>query len=162
MEENINIELTEQEKAFCELYVNGCDPYCGNASKCYEEIFNITSNTAKGKAKKLLCQKHIQKYIEEIDSLGYNDNEFLKKRLTEKLLHIIDETSSAEYMDRRGTKLSPAPLRSVAVQATKALMEMHPIKEAQVNKLNIEGGGEGGVIFNVIVPEKKKTENQEE
>ena len=162
MENNdTNNELTEQEKAFCELYVNGCDPYCGNAAKCYEEIFKISSNTAKGKARKLLCQEHIQKYIEEIDSLNYNENEFLKKRLTEKLLHIIDETSSAEYQDRRGTRLSPAPLRSVAVQATKALMEMHPIKEAQVNKLNIEGSGEGGVVFNVIVPEPKKEEDKD-
>lgn len=162
MENNdTNSRLTEQEKAFCELYVNGCDPYCGNASKCYEEIFNISSNTTKGKARQLLAQKHIQEYIKEIDSLSYDENEFLKKRLTEKLLHIIDETSSAEYLDRRGTKLSPAPLRSVAVQATKALMEMHPIKEAQVNKLNIEGSGDGGVIFNVIVPEPKKEEDKD-
>ena len=162
MENNdTNIELTEQEKAFCELYVNGCDPYCGNASKCYEEVFQMSSNTSKGKARKLLGQKHIQEYLDEINSLGYNENDFLKKRLTEILLHIIDETSSAEFHDRRGTKLSPAPLRSVAVQATKALMEMYPIKEAQVNKLNIEGSGEGGVIFNVIVPEPKKKENQD-
>ena len=62
----------------------------------------------------------------------------------------------AQYTDRRGTKLSPAPLRSVAVSATKALMEMYPVKEAQVNKLNIEGAGEGGITFNVIVPEQVK------
>lgn len=156
MDEHTEIKLTDQEKTFCELYVNGCDPFCGNAQKCYEEAFVISSHTSKGKAKRLLAQKHIQDYISEIDSLGYNENEFLKKRLTEKLLHIIDETSTAEYYDRRGTKLSPAPLRSVAVQATKALMEIHPIKEAQVNKLNIEGAGEGGVVFNVIVPSPKQ------
>jgi hypothetical protein len=44
-------------------------------------------------------------------------------------------------------------MRSVAVNASKALMDMYPIKEAQVSKVNIEGGGEGGITFNVIVPE---------
>lgn len=161
-ENNINQELTGEEKAFCELFVNGCSPFGGNASKCYEEVFHVSSDTIGGKAKKLLCEKHIQKFIEELDSLSYEDSKFLKKRLTENLLHIIDETSVAEYRDRRGTKLSPAPLRSVAVQATKALMEMHPIREAQVNKLNIEGTGEGGIVFNVIVPEPKMKEQDEE
>ena len=83
----------------------------------------------------------------------------MKKFLTENLVHIIEETSTAEYRDRRGTRLSPAPLRSVAVSATKALMEMYPVKEAQVSKLNIEGGGEGGITFNVIVPEQSKPES---
>ncbi|MDR1090103.1 MAG: hypothetical protein LBL79_03430 [Prevotella sp.] len=154
--------LTDREVVFCELFVNGCAPYCGNAAKCYEEAFNVSSTTSTGKAKKLLAQKHIRDYIEDLESLSYEEAKHLKKRLTENLLHIIEETSKAEYMDRRGTKLSPAPLRSVAVQATKALMDMHPIKEANINKLNIEGTGEGGVVFNVILPapdkQKKETD----
>lgn len=157
---NINTTLTDAEIVFCELFINGCAPYCGNAAKCYEEAFNISSTTSAGKAKKLLSQAPIKTYIEELESLSYEDSKNLKNRLTANLLKIIEETSSAEYTDRRGTKLSPAPLRSVAVQATKALMDMHPIKEA--NKLNIEGTGEGGVTFNVIVPvpdlPKKETE----
>jgi hypothetical protein len=156
-----HISLTDQEIVFCELFVNGCAPYCGNAAKCYEEAFSISSKTSTGKAKKLLAQKHIQACIEDLESLSYEEAKHLKKRLTENLLHIIEETSKVEYTDRRGTKLSPAPLRSVAVQATKALMDMHPIKEANVNKLNIEGTGEGGVVFNVIVPDKPKKETDE-
>lgn len=146
-------ELTGEETVFCKLFINGCAPYAGNASKCYEEAFHTDSSTANKKARELLNCKYIQKFIEELESTTYEESKFLKKRLTENLLKIIDETSTATYRDRRGTLLSPAPLRSVAVQATKALMDMYPIKEAQ--KLNIEGTGEGGVIFNVIVPEKK-------
>jgi hypothetical protein len=148
--------LRNREIVFCELFVNGCAPYCGNAAKCYEEAFSISSNTSTGKAKQLLARKYIRAYIEDLESLSYEEAKHLKKRLTENLLHIIEETSKAEYTDRRGTRLSPAPLRSVAVQATKALMDMHPIKEANVNKLNIEGAGEGGVVFNVIVPAPDK------
>ena len=60
------------------------------------------------------------------------------------------------YMDRRGTRLSPAPLRSVAVGASKALMDLYPVKEAQKHELSIGGAGEGGITFNVIVPEQAK------
>jgi hypothetical protein len=159
----LNTALTGQEIAFCELFVNGCAPFCGNAAKCYEEVFQIISNTSKGKAKKLLSQQHIQDYIQVLEDENDKDSKILKKRLTENLLHIVDETSSAQFYDRRGTKLSTAPLRSVAVQATKALMDMYPIREANVNKLNIEGAGAGGITFNVIVPstEQPKKETEE-
>lgn len=64
----------------------------------------------------------------------------------------MSETSSAEYTDKFGVPLSPAPLRAVAVNAAKALMELYPIKCSQETKLRIDGG-EGGVVFNVIVPQ---------
>ena len=145
-------KLTENEILFCELYVNGSAPYAGNAAKCYSEVFKCDSKHTKHLAKQLLMREDIQAFLKELDA------KFMKKFLTENLIHIIEETSVAEYRDRRGTKLSPAPLRSVAVSATKALMEMYPVKEAQVNKLNIEGAGEGGITFNVIVPEQPKSD----
>lgn len=151
-----NNGLTKQETDFCELFVNGCDPYAGNPRKCYEEIYQDKSKTAFGKAKKLLTTPSIQEYIKELQKISFDETNALKKRLTEKLFKIIDETSSIEYTDRRGTKLSVAPLRSVAVQGCKALMDLYPIKEAQENKFKIEGT-DGGVTFNVIVPENKKT-----
>ena len=79
----------------------------------------------------------------------------MKRFLTANLKHIIEETSRDIYYDRRGKALSPAALRSVAVSASKALMEMYPVKESQVNKFEINGGGESGITFNVIVPEQK-------
>lgn len=85
----------------------------------------------------------------------------LKARLTEKLLHIIDETSTAKYTDRRGTELSPAPLRSVAVQASKALMEMYPVKVAQESKVELKGNGDSGIVFNVICPQSNNDNNVE-
>jgi hypothetical protein len=162
--EELDTLLINEEIVFCELFVNGCAPYCGNAPKCYEAAFKIpseSSNTLAGPAKKLLSQEYIQDYIENLEISNKNDTKYLKKRLTENLLGIIDEVSSASFYDRNGTKLSVAPLRSVAVQATKALMDMHPIKEANVNKFNIEGNG-GGITFNVIIPTKEEAQKETE
>lgn len=147
--------LTKEERKFCELFVHGCSPYGGNMIKCYEEAFKQKEVSCKYEIYKLLNRPDIKEYIQELEEENNEDAKFLKKRLTENLLGIIEETSTAVYRDRRGNALSPAPLRSVAVMASKALMDMYPIKEAQVNKLDIEGGGKGGIVFNVIVPEQK-------
>ena len=149
-------QLTDQEKNFCELYVFGTYPYCGNIEICYKEAFGDKGLKTKLQAKKLLNDPDVQEFIKELGELNFEDHEFLKRRITENLLKIVDEASVASYQDRNGTDLSPAPLRSVAVQAMKALMEIHPIKEASVNKLSIENQGEGGIVFNVIVPDIKK------
>ena len=68
------------------------------------------------------------------------------------VLAVMEETATREYTDRFGIPLSPAPLRAVAVNAAKALMELYPIKHASESRLKIENG-QGGVIFNVIVPQ---------
>lgn len=153
--------LSKQEKDFCELYIFGCDPYAGNARKCYEELFDGKGNTSRAKAQDLLERDDVKEYLDKLQMIaGYKTSE-MKARLTEKLLRIIDETSTSRYTDRRGTVLSPAPLRSVAVQATKALMEMYPVKVAQESKVEFSGGdGTTGVTFNVIMPEQKKQEGE--
>lgn len=103
-----------------------------------------------------MAREDVNEYLTQLRIVANYNNADLKARLTEKLLHIIDETSTAQYTDRRGTVLSPAPLRSVAVQATKALMELHPIKVAQESKLELTGGdGNAGITFNVIVPQEQ-------
>lgn len=147
--------LSQKERDFCELFIFGCDPYTGNARKCYEELFNVSSLTSLKDAQELMAREDVNEYLTQLRIVANYNNADLKARLTEKLLHIIDETSTAQYTDRRGTVLSPAPLRSVAVQATKALMELHPIKVAQESKLELTGGdGNAGITFNVIVPQE--------
>ena len=146
--------LTAEEKLFCELYSNGDAPFAGNATKCYQEAFNITSGYVRGKAMRFLAREDIQAYLKELDKLSYEETKYMKKFLTMNLAKIVEECSSKEYVNRKGNPVSPAPLRSVAVSASKALMDMYPVNEAQ--KLNIEGGGEGGITFNVIMPEKPK------
>lgn len=152
-------KLTEQEVMFCQLYVNGVQPYLGDLVESYKEAFGINKpdKLIRQKAKELINKEDVREYIKELSNMSSEEAAALKQFLTENLINIIKETSTAVYRDRRGTKLSPAPLRSVAVNASKALMDMYPIKEAQVNKLNIEGSGEGGITFNVIVPEQKPT-----
>lgn len=106
-------------------------------------------------------RKKIYTSIEQLQAIANYETADLKARLTEKLLHIIDETSTAKYTDRRGTELSPAPLRSVAVQASKALMEMYPVKVAQESKVELKGNGDSGIVFNVIVPQSNNENSVE-
>lgn len=162
MEKNIYDTLSKQEKEFCELYIFGCDPYTGNARKCYADIFKDDSHTSLKKAKELMAREDVQAYIEHLRKAANFETADMKARLREKLLHIIDETSSAQFYDRRGTALSVAPLRSVAVQATKALMELYPVKVAQESKIELKGEGDAGIVFNVIVPKEGQTSNESE
>lgn len=145
--------LTESEITFCELYINGLAPYAGNALKCYEDVFGRKGRRTRTEAIKLLSDERIQQYIEELETLNAFDNKRKKEFIARHLENIIEETSTAEYYDRKGTKLSPAALRSVCVQAMKLYSDLYPVKEAQVNKLSIDGG-DGGVTFNVIVPQQ--------
>lgn len=155
----MNNILSENEKLFCELFVNGTAPYAGNAAKCFAEVFKDKSINVGHKARTFINQPKIQSYVDELSEASVANAVSMKRYLTENLSRILDETSTATYYDRRGTALSPAPLRSVAVSAAKALMEMYPVREAQVSKVNIENGnGEGGIVFNVIVPGAKPTE----
>lgn len=155
--------LSKQEKDFCELLTFGSDPYAGNVSKCYEDIFGEKSNVSRIKAKELMERDDVKEYVKHLRLLANYETADVKARLTEKLFHIIDETSTAQYTDRRGNVLSPAPLRSVAVQASKALMEMYPVKVAQENKLELSGGnGDEGIVFNVVIGDQIKTDKSDD
>ena len=151
-------KISKEERIFCELFVNGCAPYAGNAAKCYADVFHTSKEDEmfnNQKAAVLLQEPRIAEYVKELEALSIEDAKNMKRFLTANLKHIIEETSRDIYYDRRGKALSPAALRSVAVSASKALMEMYPVKESQVNKFEINGGGESGITFNVIVPEQK-------
>lgn len=149
--------LTDQEILFCDLYANGEAPYGGNAARCYQEVFGDRSNRSKGHATRMLARPEIQEYLKSLDELPYEEAKYMKTFLRENLVSIIQECSSAEYRDRKGTLQSPAALRSVVVNASKALMDLYPVKEAHVSKINIDGAGEGGITFNVIMPEQSET-----
>ena len=148
-------QLTDKEVLFCELYVSGTAPYAGNAVKCYSEVFHVDGINTRHLAKKLLAKQSVKDYIQELDALNQEETNDMKRYLTQNLMQILEETSTAQFRDRRGTILSPAPLRSVAVSAAKLLADMYPVKEAQTTNVNLEGCGECGITFNVIVPEVK-------
>ena len=156
------INLTKEEELFCQLLVNGTAPYGGDAVKCYREVFHCEHILDGHKAKKLLAREDIQEYISQLEAENAKEAVYVKKFLAENLKSIIKETSTAQFSDRRGTKLSPAAMRSVAVSASKALMELYPVREAQVSKVNIEGNGENGIVFNVIVPGSTDETKKEE
>lgn len=148
--------LTELELLFCELYVNGEPPFAGDEVECYREVFGDKEKHIKLAATRLLSRDSIQEKIQELNKERAKLAQGMKNFIASNLIKIIKETSTAVYSDRRGTVLSPAPLRSVAVNASKALMELFPIKEANVTKLDIGTEDGASITFNVIVPEKKE------
>ena len=58
--------------------------------------------------------------------------------------------------DRFGKLMSPAALRSVAVNAISKLTDMYGIKEDIAHKVMLEGADGDGITFNLIVPEQNK------
>lgn len=157
--ETSNTNLTDQEILFCDLFAHGEAPFGGNAARCYQEVFNDTSKRTKSRAARLLARPEIQEYLKSLDELTYEEAKYMKTFLRENLISIIEECSTVELRDRKGVIQSPAAMRSIAVNAVKALMELYPVKAAQENKLKIEGSGEGGITFNVIMPEQPKQES---
>lgn len=150
-------QLTQEEQLFCELYVNGDAPFAGNAARCYEEAFNKSKKNPQLAATRLIAKEEIQEYLNELDKMSFEEPRYMKKFLTKNLTSIVEECTAREIVNRQGVPTSPAALRSVAVNAAKALMDMYPVKETQ--KVSLESGDEGGIVFNVIMPGQAKPES---
>lgn len=170
-EKNQNIEpqgvndeaLSTQQEQFCELYVCGGMKFAGQLVKCYKEVFGEDYKDVNLVARQFVRQPAIMTRIKELaaDMATETENIAVKMQISETLRSIMEEASSNNYVDRFGNKLSPAPLRAVAVNAAKALMELYPVKYSHETKLRIEGTN-NGVVFNVIVPGGNQTHDEEE
>lgn len=166
MAETKNIALTEQEEKFCLMFVNGLAPYCGNAGKCYYAVFEKPNGKRKEDENssflgmKLAHKENVKERIDELNEFNAMTAGAIKPRVTSTLLKIMDECSTDVYEDQAGNPLSPAALRSVAVNAGKVLNDMYGIKEDIAHKIQLEGADGSGITFNVIVPEKKKNEDE--
>ena len=147
-------ELTVQEEEFCQLFVNGGKGFAGQREKCFNEVFgegyrkNVSLCSRKFLAKPVVTAR-VKELAEALQS--ESESVAIKLQLTETLKAIMQETATANFSDRFDVPLSPAPLRAVAVNAARALMEMYPVKHVHESKLRIEGS-DGNVIFNVVVP----------
>jgi hypothetical protein len=151
-------KLTNEEKLFCELYANGDAPFAGNATRCYEEAFADTGGNVHSKAIHFLAREDVQCYLRDLEKLSFDEARYMKKFLTQNLTKIVEECATKQYLNKKGQPMSPAPLRSVAVSASKALMDMYPVKEA--NKISVESNDGNGITFNVIMPEKPVEKEQ--
>lgn len=154
-------ELTEQEKKFCLIYAQGPAPYNGNKVRCWQLVFNDSTKKPTGKleveislkAQKLLDREDIAAYIEKINAASIVNASTLRPRLTQSLLNIADECSTLQLVDRWGVPVSPAALRSVAVNAISKLTDMYGIKEDIAHKISLEGADGEGITFNLIAPQ---------
>lgn len=155
--------LTLQERTFCELFVLGRAPFAGNPGMCYAHAFSYDDEDAGYKARILLMRTEVKNYIDSLFRLKQNDTRDVKNFLVENLKHIIAETATATYTNAAGDPISPAALRSVAVSASKALMELYPVRQQNSSpRFNITGTQAGAVTFNVIVPNKQLSDNTNE
>ena len=155
--------LTQNDEKFCQLYVCGGVEYAGQLSKCYKEVFGEDYRDVLLQARQYVRQPHLAARIKELIIPMTSETEVMaiKMQITETLRAVMEEASTNNFRDKYGNPLSPAPLRAVSVNAAKALMELYPVKHAHETKLRIEGS-DGGVVFNVIVPEIRQDNDPEE
>lgn len=147
------IALTAEQEQFCQLYVCGGLKFAGQLTKCYKEIFGEDYKDVSLQARQLSQLPAVMSRVKELAAAMMSETESIavKMQISETLRSIMEETANNNYTDRFGNKLSPAPLRAVAVNAAKALMEIYPIKHVHETKI-IEGTN-NGIIFNVIIPQ---------
>ena len=155
--------LAMQEEEFCQLFVNGGKDFAGQREKCFKEVFGeeYRKNVSLC-SRRLLSKPAVTARIKELAETLQSENESIaiKIQLTETLKSVMHEAASASFSDRFDVPLSPAPLRAVAVNAAKALMELYPVKHVHEAKLRVEGS-DGNVIFNVVVPVAPKKDEDE-
>ncbi len=147
--------LTAGQEQFCQLYVCGGVQFAGQLTKCYKEVFGGDYRDVNLDARRLVREPLVMARIKELSAVmtGETESIAIKMQISETLRSVLEETANGNFSDRFGNRLSPAPLRAVAVNAAKALMELYPVKHAHETKLKIEGA-DNGVVFNVIVPHK--------
>lgn len=162
MEENKDIELTEKELAFCELFVDGDKEFAGQATACYTEVYGDTVKHPHLAARRLMKKEHVAAHIKELAACRTAETETIavKLQVAETLKAVMSETAKGEYIDKFGVSISPAPLRAVSVNAAKALMEIYPIKH-NASEGNRGKENSGNIIFNVIVPQNPPTHHEE-
>ncbi|MFR9543659.1 MAG: hypothetical protein SNH27_16630 [Rikenellaceae bacterium] len=149
-----NIELTEKETAFCELFVFGDKEFAGQAEACYREVYGEGAKNIAITARRLLAREEIAALIVELVEIKESQTETMavKLQVAETLRAVMKETSKESFTDKFGVDLSPAPLRAVSVNAAKALMEIYPIKHSQGEGSSQANNG-GNIVFNVVVPQ---------
>ena len=161
MKEKPDINLTQQEKEFCELFVHGDYNEVGDAAACYRKAFGVPLSKATRSGSQLLNEPAIQEYITSIEASEENESfeaKHLRKKITKRLLEIADRCAEGEYVDRKGNPISPASLRSVSVNAYKLIADLNGIKQHAPKEGGTRGDSKSGITFNVIVPPQTSSE----
>ena len=161
-------KLSDKEQKFCLIYTNGPAPYNGNEVRCWQLVFNGSTTLPRGEeeveialdASKFMQRDDVKEYIDSINALSIVNASTLRPRITQTLLKIMDECSTAQYEDRWGIKIQPAAMRAVAVNAASKLTDMYGIKEDIAHKIQIEGSNGDGITFNLIAPQPTKKDDE--
>lgn len=161
-EETKDIQLTEAETEFCDLFVDGDKEFAGQAEACYKEVFGENRKNITLAARRLMAKPHITAHIKELVANRDIETETIavKLQIAETLKAVMSETAKGEYVDKFGVPISPASLRAVSVNAAKALMEIYPVKHSHNGGLKTDSD-KGNITFNVIVPQQIKISDEQ-
>ena len=152
--------ITDQEKKFCKLFVFGGSEFAGRRAICYRKVFGDGDGNISYLSLCVLRRVSVIEYLKQLIDNEQRELETIavKLQVAETLKAVMDETSTASFIDKFGMDLSPAPLRAVSVNAAKALMEIYPVKNSE--SANRAEGSSGNIIFNVIVPDGAKISSE--
>ena len=130
---------------------------------CYIFVYGVEDEhdelvmaEARYKANAMLQDEQIKERVEQLESLNKVENDTLRERITSMMLKVMGECATDVYADRRGVKIAPAAMRSVSVSAAKLLSDINGLREESVQKIQIGTEDDKGLVFNLVVPEKKK------
>lgn len=160
------VMLEDNEERFCQLYVNGNPKFRKNAVACYNYLYGddgtdeLMEADARYKANCLLNEERIKKRIEQLESLNKVECGTLRERITSMMMKVMDECANDVYSDRRGIPIAPAAMRSVSVSAAKLVSDINGLREETIQKIQVGTDGDNGLVFNLVVPEKRKGDKE--
>lgn len=151
LEEQYALSMPPQYMDFCDHFVYGDPGVAGDARQSYIRAFGV--KITKREASAFIRKKSIAKRIKELYEENAESTYAKRIYVEEKLITIIDECVKAKFKDKFGNIISPAAMRSVAVNALKVYNDMNGFNAPVEIRDTTEQ--KTGIHFNLIVPEEK-------
>ena len=171
--------LIDKHKLFCHAYLaNGC-----NGTAAYKEVYkDVTDDTAKNSAARLIANDYIRQYIDTLLLNKFGDMSGIATAVIERLMGIVGTNmteliswnhSAQELVDsHKLTRKQAASVKKISQKVTKndewgMSIEQHsPIKAAELlmkyvgmlqDKVDLTSGGMPvQPVFNYIMPKEKE------
>ena len=103
-------KLNIKQKLFCDLYTDSTNlDYCGNATKCYQEIYNITDyKTAQANSSRMLSNDIVKDYIATKNKSVTEILEQNRNKLIQKAIDMSVLDGNASVLNKLLDKIAPS------------------------------------------------------